>query len=170
MAPPVFPILYWRDNSTRTALTAYDSAEKLLAAKPAQCLVFDTDDRMLEHILESGDDPVTNEPALNPDGKLTVYKQQGRSSVPTITLEGNCGIAEAAWRDQLRTFSRKAQIEPQHHKFGILGLWSPDVPDFDLDPTDTIGYTMALPVFEYFSPSEIIHYRINLSMGAFELT
>lgn len=170
MALPIFPILYWRDVDTKTSNVTYNTIEKLLSLKPAQCLVFDTDDKMLEHILEGGDDPVTNEPALNPDGSLTVYKQQGRSPVPTITLEGNCGTLETTWRDQLRTFSRKAQIEHEHHAYGILGLWMPDIPDFDVDPTDVIGYTMALPVFEYFSPSEVVHFRINLSLGVLALT
>ena len=107
---------------------------------------------------------------MNPDGSLTVYKQQGRSSVPTITLEGNCGIAEKTWRDQVRGFSRKFQVEPEFHEYGIIGLWLPDTDDFDVEPTDTIGYTMALPVFDYFTPAEVIHFRFNLSLGVLSLT
>ena len=170
MAPPIFPILYWRDTDTKASNVTYDTVEKLLSLKPLQCLVFDNDARQLEHIIEGGDDPVTNEPALNPDGSLTVYKQQGRSSVPTITLEGNCGIAEKTWRNQVRGFSRKFQVEPEFHEHGIIGLWLPDMDDFDVDPTNVIGYTIAIPVFEYFTPSQVVHFRFNLSLGVLNLT
>ena len=82
MAPPTFPILYWRDTNTKATDPLYDTIEELLAAKPAQCLVFDDTSKQLEHVLEPGDDPVTNEPGLNPDGSISVNKQQGRSPVP----------------------------------------------------------------------------------------
>lgn len=170
MAPPTFPILYWRDVNTKASDVLFDTIEELLAAKPAQCLVFDSTAKQLEHILEGGDDPTTNEPGLNPTGQLTVNKQHGRSPVPTFTIEGNCDKSEIAWRNQARTFSRKAQIEPQFHKYGILGFFHPDITDFNLDPTDEIGYTMALPVFEYFSPADIVHFRFNLSMGVLALS
>ena len=173
MAPPTFPILYWRDTNSKASDPLYDSVEKLLAAKPEQCLVFDTDAKQLEHILEGGDDPVTNEPGLNPQGQITVNKQQGRSPVPTITLEGNCDFSEKAWRNQVRGFSRKRQIENSHHKYGIIGLYIPAVSsldDFSLEPTNQIGYTMGLPVFDYFSPATIVHFRFNLSMGVLALT
>lgn len=171
MPLPDFPILYWRDITTKASNVTYDDLEKLLLLKPLQCLVFDNDDRQLEHILEGGDDPVTNEPALTPTSTgITVYKQQGRSGVPTITLEGNCGRAETTWRDQARSFSRKFQVESAFHKHGIIGLWIPQVPDYDVEPTDVLGYTMALPVFEYFAPAEILHFRFNLSLGMLNLT
>ena len=171
MALPTFPILYWRDTDTKANDVTYDDLEKLLSLKPLQCLVFDNDDKQLEHVLEGGDDPVTNEPALTPTSTgITIYKQQGRSPVPTITLEGNCGIAEKTWRNQARTFSRKPQIETAFHKHGIIGLWFPDADDFDIEPTDVLGYTMALPVFEYYSPAEVIHFRFNLSLGMLNLT
>ena len=171
MAPPIFPILYWRDTDTKASNATYDTVEKLLSLKPLQCLVFDNDARQLEHIIEGGDDPVTNEPALTPTSTgITVYKQQGRSGVPTITLEGNCGIAEKTWRNQVRTFSRKFQIESAYHKHGIFGLWLPHIDDFDIEPTNVLGYTMALPVFEHFTPSEVIHFRFNLSLGMLKLT
>jgi hypothetical protein len=173
MTAPEFPIIYWRDDTTKTSNVLYDSVEKLLAAKPEQCLVFDTKAKQLEHILEGGDDPVTNEPALNPVGQITVSKQQGRSAVPTLTLEGNCDHVEKAWRNQLRGFSRKAQVEPQYHKRGIIGLYLPassDLDDFSLDPTNEIGYTMALPVFDYVSPATIMYFKVNLSMGVLALS
>ena len=31
---PAHPVLYWRDNATRTALAAFDTLDKLIAAKP----------------------------------------------------------------------------------------------------------------------------------------
>ena len=170
MVAPTFPILYWRDVNTKASDVLFDTIEELLAAHPEQCLVFDTDAKQLEHIIRGGDNSVTDEPTLNPDGVLSVNKQQGRSPVPTITLEGNCGVSEIAWRNQADSFSRKAQIEPEFHKYGILGFFHPDMTDYNLDPTDTIGYTMGLPVFEHFTPSEIVHFRINLSMGVLALT
>ena len=173
MADPNYPIVYWRDNATKASDPLYDTIEKLLATKPEQCLVFDSAARQLEHILEGGDDSVTNEPSLNPTGQISVNKQQGRSPVPTLTLEGNCNHNEKVWRQLARSFSRKAQIEPQYHKYGIIGVYIPassDLDDFSLDPTNEQGYTMALPVFDYFSPATILHFRINLSMGVLALT
>ncbi len=170
MAPPIFPILYWRDIDTKTSESLYDTIEKLLDEKPEQCLVFDTDARQLEHVLEGGDDSVTNEPSLNAAGQITVSKQQGRSPVPTLLLEGNCNVDELVWRQLLRSFSRKGQVEHTYHKYGILGFYSPELPDYNLDPTDLIGYTMALPIFDYTSASKIVSFRISLSMGVLALT
>lgn len=163
---PAHPVLYWRDNATRTALAAFDTLDELIAAKPLQVLEFDDTDKQLEVMVESGDDPVTNEPGLNPDGTISVYKQQGRSPVPTLTLQGNVGIAETAWRTQLRSFAYKKQVEHEYHEFGIIGFFHPTLTDFNRDPTNLIGCTMAPPVFTYNSPAEVVHFRINLSIGA----
>jgi hypothetical protein len=163
---PTHPVLYWRDNATRTALPAFDTLDELIAAKPSQVLEFDDTDKQLEVMIESGDDPVTNEPGLNPDGTISIYKQQGRSPVPTLTLQGNIGNAETAWRTKIRSFAYKKQVEHEYHEFGIIGFFHPTLTDFNRDPTDQIGYTMAPPVFTYNSPAEVVHFRINLSIGA----
>ena len=170
---PSFPVLYWRDINTKASDVSFNTVDKLIAAKPNQTLLFDSETKQLEHLLKSGDDPVTNEPGLNPNGTITVHKQQGRSAVPTLTLEGNCDVIEKLWRIQLRTFSRKRQVETSYHKRGIIGLYIPAITvldDFSLDPTNLIGYTMGLPVFDYYSPSSIVHFRVNLSMGVLALT
>ena len=170
MAPPTFPVLYWRDENTKASDPAFDTIEELLTEHPEQCLVFDTEAKQLEHILEPGDDPVTNEPGLNPDGSITVNKQQGRSPVPALILEGNCDADQIAWRNQARSFSYKTQVEHSFHKYGIIGFYHPTLTDFNKDPTDQIGYTMALPVFEHFSPGQIVHFKISLSMGVQSLS
>jgi len=167
---PSHPVLYWRDNSTRTALTSFDTLDKLIGAKPLQVIEFDSTSVQLEKIIESGDDPVTNEPGLNPDGIISVYKQQGRSPVPTLTLQGNFNNSETALRTKLRSFSYKAQVEHEYHKFGIMGFFHPTLTDFNRDPTDVIGYTIAPPVFDYDSPGEIVKFRVNLSLGAQSLS
>jgi len=167
---PSHPVLYWRDNATRTALTSFDTLDKLIAAKPLQVLEFDSDARQIEVIVESGDDPVTNEPGLNPDGTISVYKQQGRSPVPTLTIQGNFDNSETSTRTKLRSFSYKAQVEHLYHKFGIIGFFHPTLTDFNRDPTDLIGYTMAPPIFTYNSPAEIVTFRMNLSLGVKSLS
>lgn len=165
MAAPTFPILYWRDTLTKASDVAFDTIEELLAAKPEQCVVFDTTAKQLEHVLEGGDDPVTNEPGLNPDGTIVVYKQQGRSPVPTIIIEGNCNNSEIDWRNQIRSFFRKRQVEHDYHEFGIIGFYHPTLTDFSVDPTDQIGYTMAAPIFEHFSGTGLVHFKISMSLG-----
>jgi len=165
---PVYPVLYWRDNDTRTALAAYDTLDKLITAKPSQTLLFENvgTDKQIEVIIESGDDPVTNEPGLNPtDGAITVNKQQGRSAVPTLTIQGTVDIAGITWRDQSRDFAAKNQIEHSYHKKGIIGFFHPEMTDFNVDPTDEIGYTMSLPFFQYNSPGRVMTFRFNLSKG-----
>lgn len=167
---PSHPVLYWRDNSTRTALSSFDTLDELIAAKPLQVLEFDDTTKQLEVIVESGDDPVTNEPGLNPDGTISIYKQQGRSPAPTLTLEGNINNSQIAWRTQLRTFSKRKQVENNYHKFGIIGFFHPVLTDFNIDPTNLIGYTMGQPVFTHNSGTQIVHFRVNLSLGAQSLS
>ncbi len=167
---PAHAVLYWRDNATRTALAAYDTLDKLIAAKPLQVIEFDSTVTQLEKIVEGGDDPVTNEPGLNPDGTIAVYKQQGRSPVPTLTLQGNFNGSETALRTKLRSFSYRAQVEHDYHKFGIIGFFHPVLTDFNKDPTDTIGYTMAPPVFDHDSPSKVVDFRVNMSLGVQSLS
>jgi len=48
---PTHPVLYWRDNATRTALTAFDTLDKLIAAKPLQVLEFDTTVNQIEKLI-----------------------------------------------------------------------------------------------------------------------
>ena len=167
---PAHPVLYWRDNATRTALAAFDTLDELISAKPLQVIEFNDTAKQIEVIVESGDDPVTNEPGLNPDGTISVYKQQGRSPVPTLTIEGNFDAAETLLRTKLRSFSYKTQVEHEYHEFGIIGFFHPTLTDFNRDPTNLIGYTMAPPVFTYNSPAEVVHFRVNMSLGVQSLS
>lgn len=167
---PAHPVLYWRDNATRIALTAFDTLDKLIAAKPLQVLEFDTTVHQIEKIIRGGDDPVTNEPGLNPDGTIAVYKQQGRSPVPTLTIRGNTNSSETAFRLKMDSFAYKAQVEHDYHEFGIIGFFHPTLTDFNRDPTDEIGYTMALPVHDYDSPGTIVNFSLNLSLGVQSLS
>lgn len=167
---PAHPVLYWRDNATRTALTSFDTLDKLIAAKPLQVLEFDTTVDQIEKIIRGGDDSVTNEPGLNPDGTIAVYKQQGRSPVPTLTIRGNTNSSETAFRLKMDSFAYKAQVEHDYHEFGIIGFFHPTLTDFNRDPTNLIGYTMALPVHDYTSPGSIVQFVLNLSMGVQSLS
>lgn len=167
---PTHPVLYWRDAATNTSIGAYDTLDKLIAAKPAQVIEFDTISEQIEKLVRGGDDPVTNEPGLNPDGTISVYKQQGRSPVPTLTIQGNVNATEVAVRQKLDSFSYKRQVEHSYHEFGIIGFFHPTLTDFNRDPTNVIGYTMALPIFDYDSPGEIVAFRLNLSMGVQSLS
>ena len=165
---PVHPVLYWRDTTTKASDSLYDTLDELIAAKPLQVLLFEdvTTDKQIEVIIESGDDPVTNEPGLNPvDGTITVNKQQGRSPVPTLTIQGTVDIADTTWRDKARDFAAKRQIEHSYHKKGIIGFFHPEMTDFNVDPTDQVGYTMSLPFFQYNSPGRVMTFRFNLSKG-----
>jgi hypothetical protein len=162
---PTHPVLYWRDNATRTALTSFDTLDKLIAAKPLQVLEFDSTAKQIEKLIRGGDDPVTNEPGLNPDGTIAIYKQQGRSPVPTLTIRGNTNSSETAFRLKMESFAYKKQVEHEYHEFGIIGFFHPTLTDFNRDPTNLIGYTMALPVFDYDSPNSIVSFSLNLSLG-----
>jgi hypothetical protein len=167
---PTHPVLYWRDNATRTALTSFDTLDKLIAAKPLQVVEFDDTAKQIEKLVRGGDDSVTNEPGLNPDGTISVYKQQGRSPVPTMTIQGNVNASEVTLRQKLDSFSYKKQVEHEYHEFGIIGFFHPTLTDFNKDPTDLVGYTMGLPIFDYDSPGEIVKFRINLSLGVQSLS
>jgi hypothetical protein len=172
---PTNPVLYWRDVNTQANLanTHEQNVDALIVSNPEQTLQFEENAltaQQLESIIESGDDPVTNEPGLIPDGTITVNKQQGRSPVPTLTLSGNVNVSESAWRERLRSFSYKTQVEFQFHRYGIIGFFHPLLTDFSKQPTDSIGYTMAVPFFQHTSGAELVSFRINLSLGARSLS
>ena len=71
---PDHPVRYWRDANSRADNPSFDTLDELIAVKEVQTLQFDDDAKQLEVLVEGGDDPVSNEPALNPDGSITVFK------------------------------------------------------------------------------------------------
>lgn len=167
---PAHPVLYWRDNATTSQPGPFDTLDKLIAAHPEQAVQFDTVEQQIEKLVRGGDDPVTNEPGLNPDGSISVYKQQGRSAVPTLTIGGNIDADLVSIREKLDSFSYKTQVDHEYHKFGIIGFFHPELTDFNIEPTDKIGYTMGLPIWDYDAPSRVVNFRINLSMGVQSLS
>lgn len=166
-----YPVVYWRDKNTKTSSTLYDSVEKLVAAKPLQCVKFDSTNIQIESIFESPQSNIIDEPEANPSGEKTIHKQEGGALPNIFVLEGNLKVTEIVKRGTLRSFSRMAQIEAEYHKYGVIGVFFPsDLNDFSLDPTNVIGYTLLPPVFKYSSPQNIITFTLTFSLGAKKLT
>ena len=166
-----YPVLYYRTNATRKALTAYDTVEKLVNAKSTQVLKFDTSDIQIESIAENGQNNIIDEPVFSPTGKRTINKQEVGKLGKTLVINGNLKRSFKAQRHKMRGFAQLQTIEVEYHKYGSVGIYFPDdLSDFSVDPTDHIGYTMDDPTFNFSSPSEVIAFSIILSLGVNNLT
>ena len=87
-----------------------------------------------------------------------------------MTIRGNTDASETAFRLKLESFAYKAQVEHEYHEFGIIGFFHPVLTDFNRDPTNLLGYTMALPVFDNTSPSDVVPFTLNFSLGVESLS
>lgn len=186
MAEPIYPVLYWRDNSTRSALTAFNTLEKLIAAKPLQVIELEKtgDESALFTISRGGNGNIVDEPLYNPAGVKTIEKQQVGAISEFYTV--NIKLPKAEWTKakKLESFYRKPNKEKEYHTYGIMGIWFPatetDVTPtlvtpniFKVSPTNIIGLTLKPPVFTYGvneSGADYMNIDLNYSLGGKNLT
>lgn len=187
MVEPLYPVLYWRDNSTRTALTIYDTLEKLIAAKPLQVIELEkntVDDTSIISVGIGGIDNIVDEPLFNPDGTKTIEKQQVGAIAEHMTIVIKIHKDQYAKVKKIQSFSRKPNKEKEYHTYGIIGFWFPvteteSTPTlttdnvFKVSPTNVIGYTMKPPIVEWGIEdigNDYVKVTLNLSIGGKNLT
>jgi len=95
---------------------------------------------IIELVQNTYQNNVSIDPAINPDGIKKVVVQDNGRLEDIVVVTGKIDNTNTTFLTKLKTFSRKLQIEPLHHKFGIFGFAYPTNTSFALDPTATVGY------------------------------
>lgn len=133
--PFTSPALFFRTSITTTAIVS-DPAN--LPAN--QILQFDSKNNIVELVNNSYQNNVSVDPATNPTGSKTTFLQDNGRLEDIVLVTGKLLNTSTTFITKFRTFSRKLQIEPSFHKFGIFGFAYPVTTVFDQDPTANVGY------------------------------
>jgi len=134
--PFTSPALFFRTEATRVAVTPDPSN-----LPASQILEFvSAGDNIVELVDNVYQNNVSIDPATNPDGTKKVFLQDNGRLEDIVTITGKILNTDTAFINKLKSFSRKLQIEPAFHKFGIFGFAYPVTTSFDQDPTDDLGY------------------------------
>ncbi len=173
MPTPNYPVIYYRDNDTRTALPSFDTVEKLIAEKPLQVIeIKDEDGMSVIGVVSAGEDNDVAEPIFSSEGIKSIFKQQVGAINEGITV--TLMIPQPKFSDliKLKSFSRQPNIERAYHEFGTIGFWFPTVPAFEIDPTNVIGLTLKPPIIEW-GVEEVgqnfARVTLNFSLGGVDL-
>ena len=159
-------VLYFRDVLTTKANPLFDTVDELIAAKPAQVIVFNDTNILQTDIQEEEQNNVSNDAHFDPGvGDPIIEKQYNGTKGRNIILKIITDTDQSVMRQKLRTFIELPQIEPAYHEFGIFGIFHPVVSDFNVDPTNLFGYTIDRPLKGYRSGSEIVPITLRLSLG-----
>lgn len=118
--------------------------ELLLTNHPLQVLEFDFPDNVLEGINFNYQNNITSIPAPNSEGIKRINKVENGLKSLTLVINGvfrnnktiNADIAI------LKDMATRSQVDLKHVA-GIIGFFSPNAPEFNLDPNATTG---ALPI------------------------
>jgi len=187
MAEPTHPVLYFRDFATRTELVAFDTLEKLIAAKPLQVIEFETDSADNSSVVSlsiGGVDNIVDEPLFSPAGVKTIEKQMVGAISEFFTINIMLNKSQYAKARKIQQFARRPGKEKEYHTYGIFGFWFPETETdptptlttpnvFKQDPTNVIGYTMKPPLIDWGIKdpgSDYIKIMITLSLGGKNLT
>lgn len=164
-------VLFWRDNSTRKALTAFDTLDKLIAAKPLQVLEGDE----FNSLADTQQEPqinTSNDPHYDPTSDPIIEKQYngnfGRRL--EVTIKSDVNAQGAAWRTKLLGFMNLIPVEPAYHEFGIFGFFHPKLGDFNVDPTNAFGYTYDRTPISYTSGNEALTIILTATLGGNQKT
>lgn len=173
MADPVTPVIYFRDVDTKT--TEFPTLEDLIDEAPEQTIQLELDDKGTSVISMSaiGQDNDVAEPVFNSEGLKSIFKQQVGAINEGTTMVVMVPKSKYSVLFQMRSFSRRPNIEPAFHKFGNLGIWFPAATIFDVDPTDIIGLTLKPPIFEWGVKdigTDFVKATLNFSLGGENLT
>lgn len=130
------PALYFRTIDSKSE-DKNDPATLL----PSQILKFPSNSNIIIEVVDNTyQNNVSIDPSTNPDGTKKVNLQDNGRLEDIVIISGKIESSNVAFINKLKTFSRKLQIEPSYHKFGIFGFAYPNASSFDLDPDNTVGY------------------------------
>lgn len=171
MADVGYPVLFWRDQRSRIDDISF---EQLLrnAQRANQVLRFnpgETKTIQVSSMTYQGDENTVEEPEISGSGEKSIHKQAVGALPEGITITGNADLTETDFITKLRSFSRRLQTD-DYHEFGIFGFHSQLSPFFDIDPDNTIGYTMKPPTIVWNAPSKQVTFMIDLLIGGINLS
>jgi len=173
MALPNHPVIFFRDINSRKETTIFNTIEKLIITRPDQVIEFKDADKMsVISVVSAGQDNDVGEPIFSSTGIKSIFKQQVGAINEGITV--TCMIPKPKYSDliKLEKFSRQPNIETAFHKFGNLGFHFPEVPVYEKDPTDIIGFTLKPPIMEWGIPdvgADFVRATLNFSLGGADL-
>ena len=163
---PANAVLYYRDINSTKANPAFDTLDKLIAAKPAQVLEFDDTANLLTNVSEEEQNNTSDDPHYDPGTVDPVIEKQYNGSFGRVlTLSIQSDVDQTIFRQKLRSFIELVQIEVEHHEFGIFGFFHPVLADFNVDPTDKFGYTLDRPIKGYASGAESVSITLRMTLG-----
>lgn len=171
-------LLYFRTDGTHpvyTASTTSDavSVSQLLSIYPDQVLEFDFPENILEGMRLNYDNNVISIPAPNSEGVKLINKQENGLRGIELTINGVFKNPKTLSTDiaKLKNMATMSQIDSKHI-YGIVGFYSPNAPEFSLDPNATVatnatkGYTLSSFTIGY-AGQQVTRYdfRVTLSFG-----
>lgn len=159
--PFTSPAIFFRDINSTVAITPDPSD---LSAD--QILQFDSDNNIVELVDNAYQNNVSIDPATNPDGSKKTFLQDNGRLEDIVTVTGKLLNTDSAFIINLKSFSRKLQIEAEFHKFGIFGLAYPVTDSFSLDPTDEVGYFIdKLQITTSGQSKAVVSFIVTLKTG-----
>ena len=130
------PAIYFRDIASTSVITPDPSNLPI-----SQILEFPSDGNTIVEVVDNTyQNNVSIDPATNPDGTKKVNLQDNGRLEDIVVISGKINSSDVTFINKLKSFSRKLEIEPSFHKFGIFGFAYPNAPSFELDPDSTVGY------------------------------
>jgi len=159
--PFTSPALYFRTITT-TAVITPDPSD----LPSEQILQFDSTNNIIELVDNVYQNNVSVDPATNPDGSKKTFLQDNGRLEDIVKVTGKLLNTDTAFINNLKSFSRKLQIESSFHKLGIFGFAYPVTDSFSLDPTDELGYFIdTLQITTAGQKKAIVEFVITLKTG-----
>ena len=172
--------LYYRTNSTLRGVTypnpSLDETTFLANMPSAQVLEFNFPDNILEGINFEYTNNVIDIPIANSDGVKRIAKQENGLRSIHVTINGVFKNPKSINNDisKLKNMAKTSQIDDDNI-YGVIGFYSPNAPEFSLDPNavslpirtkGTIGYTMQSFSLGFQTPTITRYgFRVTLSFG-----
>ncbi len=137
-------LLYYRTPSTLSDTVGATTPELLLTNFPNQVLEFIFPENLLEGISFVYENNVISIPAPNSDGVKKISKQENGVRNISLVINGVFKNNKVINTDigKLKNMAQLSQVDGKHVN-GIIGFFSPNAPEFSLDPNATAG---ALPI------------------------
>ena len=129
-------ILYYRTLNTLSNTTNATTPSALNTNFASQCLEFTFSDNLLEGLSFDYQNNILDIPVPNSSGTRKINKQENGLKSITITINGRFKKPSSGLDSDiaiLRTMATRSNLDTSH-PFGNVGLYSPNAPEFSLDP------------------------------------
>lgn len=140
----------------------------------SQVLEFNFPDNILEGINYEYANNVIDIPIANSDGTKKIAKQENGLRSLQVTINGVFKNPKVINTDisKLKNFAKLSQVD-DNNIYGIIGFYSPNAPEFSLDPDSTsagakgtVGFTLNSFSLGFNTPAITRYgFRVTLSFG-----